>query len=714
MSPSRRQPQHVPVERRGAPSAHLIDLRAHATAAADDESPAALRSSAIPPANFLPTVYAEHRREHLRRATAFFFIALLLLVGLKTALSAPEKIAVIKAHLLQRLTPTIGAALDGATALSNGQFAEAHDTFTSVHRNFDELTSSFGRLGTFTATIARSLPIVGAEVGSSVALVDVGKDVSSAAAAFSEGAAELPALLGGRSLPEGGRVLREALRNTKAHLAHAAAGFATVDVHALPASLQAPLQTFGQELNAVVAVTDTLPERVDLVMTLLGHTRTMRYLVAFENNAELRPAGGFFGSFALMDLDRGKIVRLEIPGGGTYDLRAGLPFHLRSPEPLQKLRAQWEFQDTNWFPDWPTSAQTMITFYEKSGGPTVDGAIAITTSFFEDLLGVVGPVDVPERGGQITAENAFLSLQSEVESTSARATKKPKTVLGLVAPRILERLFSTKRDAFPQVLSFLERAVEARHLQIYVKDQALRAGIEQAGLGGQMRENPHGDYLSMVSANIGGGKSDRVIQDAADLTLTVSAAGTLQQTLRFRRTHAGRPGAPFVGVTNISYLRFYVPAGSVLLSAKGFTPSLALMKKSAHEEDQAEPVPLQDDLRVQERAGAGSIDPVSRTRITSEFGKTVFGNWLVVDPGNTAEVELTYQLPFTVPPGDALAPYTLLVQKQAGKVGDTISFHVVLPSNGSILWGTSDALAEPNPVSVPLDRDRIIGMLLKV
>ena len=44
------------------------------------------------------------------------------------------------------------------------------------------------------------------------------------------------------------------------------------------------------------------------------------------------------------------------------------------------------------------------------------------------------------------------------------------------------------------------------------------------------------------------------------------------------------------------------------------------------------------------------LDPVSGTRISEDAGKTVFGNWVYVSPGESVEVTYTYLLPFHVDP----------------------------------------------------------------
>ena len=69
------------------------------------------------------------------------------------------------------------------------------------------------------------------------------------------------------------------------------------------------------------------------------------------------------------------------------------------------MSAVWTMHDANWFPNFPTSAEKVSWFYEKTGGRTVDGVIAITPELLRDLLAITGPIDMPEYDKTINADN---------------------------------------------------------------------------------------------------------------------------------------------------------------------------------------------------------------------------------------------------------------------------------------------------------------------
>ena len=73
-------------------------------------------------------------------------------------------------------------------------------------------------------------------------------------------------------------------------------------------------------------------------------------------------------------------------------------------------------------------------------------------------------------------------------------------------------------------------------------------------------------------------------------------------------------------------------------------------------------------------------DQPSGTDIYWEEGKTVFGNWLSLKPGETKTVTVKYRLPFKIAPNSLLEQnkqdafyYSLVVQKQSGARGSDLT-----------------------------------------
>ena len=434
----------------------------------------------------------------------------------------------------------------------------------------------------------------------------------------------------------------------------------------------------------------------EILLSLLGYENTQRYLLIFQNNNEIRPTGGFIGSFALVDIDKGNIEKINIPGGGPYDLKAGLKVSLESPLPLRLINPRWEFQDANWFPDLPTSANKLIWLYEKSGGPTVDGLILINATFLEKVLEITGPIELPEYGKIIDSENFFSEIQASVELEYDKEENKPKQIIADLTPKIINILLNSDKKQFTEILDLLFTSLNEKEIQLYFTNFILEKMLLRNNWGGQIKKTDR-DYLNIVSTNIAGEKTDAKIKQNAYLETDIQPDGSIINTLTITKTHTGQEGEVFYGVPNLDYLRIYVPKDSQLISAENFTnlpPELfTLLDPSIYQKD--------PDIAMIEMTK--KIDEESQTEIYYEGDKTVFANWMKTNPGETKTITIKYKLPFQLnfggqddnpsyfdlikktfnfanndSPGEK---YSLLWQKQAGKRNFHINLKIKFPQS---------------------------------
>lgn len=486
-----------------------------------------------------------------------------------------------------------------------------------------------------------------------------------------------------------------------------------IDVDSLPLEYQAQFISFRDQAETATAALSSLLGSAQEIKDFLGVSSDKRYLLVFQNNAEMRGSGGFFGSYALVDIRDGRIRRLEVPAGGSYDTEAGMKNFIQSPKPLWLVSPRWYFWDSNWWPDWPTSARSLMWFYEKSGGPTVDGVISFTPDVLADLLRITGPIDMQaDYGLTVDADNFWDLIQATVEkdnlikaypeevaSLPDSPENQPKKIIGDLMAKIMDRLPQIlSLDNLSPLLQALEKNLSAKNIMLYFSDPALEAKAARYGFDGAMLPSRQ-DYLLIAHTNIAGQKSDRKMSDKIEHSVQVLSDHSLIDTLTITRTHTGIKNEMLSGVRNVDWLRVYVPQGSQLLEASGFRAPDA----SYFEEPEAdwETIPLLD--QTENRA---FTDLNSGTKIYTENGKTVFANWVMIDPGETAVIKLRYRLPFKlqaevpVPDGDWLsrlgslldkAPgerfaFSLLFQKQPGAKPAALNFSLKLPSNWQQIW----------------------------
>lgn len=483
---------------------------------------------------------------------------------------------------------------------------------------------------------------------------------------------------------------------------------AKTDINELPEDKQAEMLVIKDNVGIIKKGYDELRQLLGFSLNFLGAEKTKRYLVIFQNSNELRPTGGFMGSFAVVDIARGKVKKIDVPGGGLYDLKGSSQTNVAAPKPLQLFSPAWQIWNANWFPDWPTSAAKIVWFYENNaGGSSVDGVISLTQDVVTELLKNTGPLEMKDYSKTLTVDNFTQEVQTAVEIEYDKEENKPKQIIADMTPILLQRLISADgQDYFKNILSLSQALTEKKFL-LYFIDPLEQAVVDRFNWSGRLQEiTSEQDYLMIVHTNISGGKADGVIKNKIKHTAEIQADGSIIDTISLTRSHQGSPEKMFEKDNNVDYVRFYVPKGAKLISTSGFNFNPDYLFTAATDN-------LIPDKTLAEVEKDVSIDEASHTRISQEFNKTVFGNWIQVAPGQSRVVEIKYLLPFRMTFKNNQSriaswvsailnkkeqfKYTFLADKQLGMNEIDFNSQLVLPSDFSIQdTMTSDELKVNN------------------
>lgn len=629
-----------------------------------------------------------------RAVAAFMSLSLLLVMPL---------------HAMQAVNDTRGEAVDisatgqsaiedfsrGAAAFADARYTLAEDEFSRAAAKFADAEAELGAMHAAIAAVVNVIPQTDRTYDSVKGLIAAGRELSTVAATMST-AADTVAPATAIDVVTKLELLATAATAAAPHAETAAESLAAVDLDVIPteyADKVAQLKEYAPRLSAALREFLTFSNTLS---TIMGGDGAMRYMVAFQNPTELRPTGGFIGSFAEVTVHDGVIEEMTVPGGGTYDMQGQLTEYVASPSPLGLINARWELQDANWFPDFPTSARKVQWFYEHAGGPSTDGVVAVNATFVVKLLEILGPVEMPEYGRTIDAENFMFETQKIVELEYDKEENAPKAFIGDLAPILLARSTEADMPTFLQILDLVGTSLAEKDIQLYFDNNTLEAAVEELGWSGAVKQTS-GDYLMVVNTNLGGGKTDQVIDQDVAVDVAIADDGSVVNTVTITKTHLGMANALFSGRNNVDYLRLYVPLGSELLSASGFEiPPDELFE------------PSEVDLEVDRDLAAAMTnlahDTQSGTAVWEESGKTVFGNWMQTAPGETEVVTLTYRLPFTLVAEEAgflakaraglgwgsIVPYSLFLQKQSGADTRTTDVTVTVPEHWSTAWESGE------------------------
>lgn len=371
----------------------------------------------------------------------------------------------------------------------------------------------------------------------------------------------------------------------------------------------------------------------------LGFDKPRTFLLLFLNNTEMRPGGGFIGSYGILKISKGKILSFTTSGSENLDWNSPKDFVVEPPAPIKKYLAQplWYFRDSNWSADFKISSDSSLRFYAAEGGAdagTLDGVIGVTPTVLKGLLAVTGSLDV--NGKTYVPEKVVEELEYHVEygyKDAGQQVAERKTLIGEMGNALMQKLTSVPPWRWKSVLDLFERMVKEKHIMLFSKDIAVQKTIEDLGWGGRQASIPMStDFVQVVDANLASLKTDAVIDRA--FTYSVKRAGN-EWVGEFSASYAHTGGYDWKTTRYRSFTRLYVPASAVLRESAGFV----------------------DDVKNKK--------PVS-AEVAVEGDKQSFGGFWFVGPGMSETIRWVFVLPAGVQEQLNAGTYRLYAQKQLG------------------------------------------------
>jgi len=308
----------------------------------------------------------------------------------------------------------------------------------------------------------------------------------------------------------------------------------------------------------------------------------------------------------------------------------------------------------------------------------------------EKLIDTTGPIELSEYNTTIDSENFLFQTQKQVELEYDKQENTPKAILGDLAPILLKRLTSAQGDDFLEIVHTLSEGLSSRDIQIYHTYPEIQSAMSKLGWDGSII-GTSGDYLMVSHTNIGGGKTDGIIDDNIQIESTVRKDGRLENLVTITRTHHGLKTSTFSGLNNVSFTRIFVPRGSTLLSVTGASPP------SSDLFEQTDGLETDKDLARIEKS---YIDKNTGTYIAETQGKTSFGHWIQTKPGTSSTLTFRYLLPVDI----LEEPKDDFLTKTAEFIGipQTLNHSITIQSQPGVSYRTTKYKFNANDQLTPL------------
>lgn len=407
-------------------------------------------------------------------------------------------------------------------------------------------------------------------------------------------------------------------------------------------------------ISDILALLSDIQPWLENAPDLLGYPQEKTYLLLLQNNTELRPTGGFIGTFGVLKAASGEIK--EFYTENVYNLdEPAKQFNTKTPPlPLQKYikQKQWFFRDSNWDPDFAGSAQAAIKFYqdEKGKEKKFDGVFAFTPELIKEFLRLTGAVEI--EGTVFNAENIVDKLQYEVALgfvENGVSIYNRKRIIDDLAQVLKQRIYNLNAAEYKTFLSAFLKLLREKHLLLNFSNANLQKLAEENNWAGRIMPAA-GDYIYVVDANLGSLKTDPAVEHILHYQIKPGADGRLQSELAITYKNTGK--FDWKTTRYRTYVRVYLPLGAQLVKSDGNEEKVA---------------------------------------IGQERGKTVFGTFISIEPGQEETLRYRYYLPDNLRQSLSDGHYELYLQKQPGTAGHKVRLDLELPYQVARLE-SSDAL----------------------
>ncbi|MBI4067600.1 DUF4012 domain-containing protein [Candidatus Gottesmanbacteria bacterium] len=388
-----------------------------------------------------------------------------------------------------------------------------------------------------------------------------------------------------------------------------------------------------------------------IVSRVIKDEKAYKLLVLFQNNTELRPTGGFIGSYGLVNIKEGRIASFKIYD--VYGADGQLRAHVDPPLAIREYMSQpnWFLRDSNFDPDFSVSGQQAEWFLEKETGERVDGVIGVNLTLLREILRSLGPIYLPDYKENITADNLFIKATVYVQKGFFPGSSAKGDFLGSLANALYFSLGSLNFNQWYGLGGAIGAGLEEKNILLFFHDEELQAMVEERGWGGRMLdincpiENCFADYIAINEANLGVNKANMYIVRKVEVVKNFAAGGGIDSIISINYRNDS-PMEVFPAGTYKNYLRFFLPREAVVSSIK---------------------------------YDGREIERIDR----NDYGKdkTEVGVWVEIPPLASKQVVIEYTLPAIT--GNKFS-YQLFYQKQAGERDTETDLQFGFPTNWKV------------------------------
>lgn len=286
------------------------------------------------------------------------------------------------------------------------------------------------------------------------------------------------------------------------------------------------------KLKEISEKEDLFNKNIDNFLSLMWHETEKTYLIAFQNNDELRPTWGFMWSVWIVKIFKWKITSFE--SRDIYSVEFDIkPFTELAPKWLDRITKTYGLRDSNYYADFDKSSKEIKSFIDKTD-VNIDGIVYYNMNALKPFLDKLWWVYVNEVDTTFTSENfaSEMSMIVEAKLFKDHSKSSPKDILFLFMNDFFDKIKSDKN--YSDYAQIALNLIKTREIYFTSFDKNLNKNVSK------FQNNYKFDTLDFnlpYYTSISGNKSDRYIDRTFEKTVKKSWQCWIETTLTIVHNH---------------------------------------------------------------------------------------------------------------------------------------------------------------------------------
>lgn len=340
---------------------------------------------------------------------------------------------------------------------------------------------------------------------------------------------------------------------------------AALDGYRLVGPLDDARRDLVARLNEVGPQAASAEDGLGALLTFLGEAGPRRYLVFTQNPEEIRPTGGYIGTYGVLTAVDGEIALDRYESSESWyqtheqavvpPEEASTAFQILNPPVAQTMA------NVNDLPDWTRAGELAAALWVKGGEEPVDGVLSLKPELLARILQVLGPVEVPEYGETVTSANVIERADFYTHRAEVAAGADRKDFLVVLADIVMQRLLEAPASSWDELGQAVAEGFDARETMLWSTDEDVAGALARREWDGVLPETP-GDFFYQGEFQYLA-KNGRALARTYDhnVELRPDGSGRITTDITIANTRAFEPG---FNIDSLSFITIYGPEGAVL------------------------------------------------------------------------------------------------------------------------------------------------------